>query len=277
MSTSIRVTVAAATLLTVVAGGAMWWSSAGDTSQGAGARDPDAQRRQLLWDALQPMTLADCELARYGEAADGGYLLCGNLLAGVSAAYSYGISGYDGWGCQMATERAVPVHQYDCFDTRRPVCAAPTVFHEECIGTAPATIDGRRFDSLDRQVAANGHADDHIVMKIDVEGAEWDVFLTTSDSMLERIDQLVVEFHGTGDRRFLRAVTRLAQYFHVANLHMNNHACQPGNEPFAAWAYEVLFVNKRLATVSGPRTPPWHALDHPNAPALSDCQSPLRR
>lgn len=231
----------------------------------------------MLWDALQPMTLDNCDLARYGEASDGGYLVCRNLLDGMAAAYSYGISGYDGWGCQMATERGVPVHQYDCFDPRRPSCAVPTVFHDECIGTAAATIDGRRFDSLERQVAANGHDGARIVMKIDVEGAEWDVFLTTPDSMLDRIDQLVVEFHGTSDRRFLRAVTRLSQYFHVANLHMNNYACQPGHEPFAAWAYEVLFVSKRLTTATGPRATPLHPLDSPNAPNLPDCQSVAAR
>lgn len=230
--------------------------------------------RQQLWQALQPVTLEACDLQRLGEPADGGYLACANLLDGVAAGYSYGISGYDGWGCEVATRLGVPVHQYDCFDSRKPACAAGTVFHAECIGTGPATIDGRTFDALDRHVAANGHADARIVMKIDVEGAEWDVFLTTPDAMLSRIDQLVVEFHGTGEARFLAAVHRLKEVFHVANLHMNNYACTGGQAPFAAWAYEVLFVNKRLtAAAPAPRATPFHPLDRPNAPELPDCQT----
>ena len=38
--------------------------------------------------------------------------LCANLLGDVKSAYSYGISGYDQWGCDVSTRLRVPVHQY---------------------------------------------------------------------------------------------------------------------------------------------------------------------
>ncbi|MDP2389245.1 MAG: hypothetical protein Q8N52_02860, partial [Acidobacteriota bacterium] len=47
-------------------------------------------RRQAAFQTLQPVQLARCDLSRYGEPSDGGYLLCGNLLGDVQAAYSYG-------------------------------------------------------------------------------------------------------------------------------------------------------------------------------------------
>jgi Methyltransferase FkbM domain len=230
--------------------------------------------RDMLWQSLQPVTLDGCRLERYGEANDGGYLLCGNLLTDVTAGYSYGISGYDGWGCQVSTALRVPVHQYDCFDTRAPGCAGgETEFHAECIGRESTTIDNRPYDTLEHQLARNGHGAERIVMKIDVEGAEWDVFATAPDDVLERIDQLVVEFHRTDERRFLTVVQRLARYFHVANLHMNNHACSAGDQPFGAWAYEVLFVNRRLPVTAGARrTPPFAPLDQPNDGTRPDCQ-----
>lgn len=236
--------------------------------------DPAARNRAQLWRELQPVALERCEMARFGEGNDGGYLVCGNLLSDVRAGFSYGISGYDGWGCEVATRFHVPVHEYDCFDQRAPACGGgATTFHGECIGREAATIDGRPFDTLEHQVAAAGHAGDRIVMKIDVEGAEWDVFLTVPDDVLERVDQLVVEFHQTSAPRFLSAVQRLKRYFHVTNLHMNNNACSGEDAPFGAWAYEVLFVNKRLpvGTVS-PRETPYHALDRPNATDRPDCQ-----
>lgn len=236
-------------------------------------RDLVAFMRQQLWAALQPVTLANCDLQRFGEAHDGGYLVCANLLPGVAAGYSYGISGYDGWGCQVATTLRVPVHQFDCFDTRQPACAAGTVFHAECVGTEPVEIEGRRFDSMARQMAANGHTGARVVMKMDVEGAEWNAFLTASDATLDQIDQLIIELHGNGEARFLQAVHRLKAHFEVANLHMNNYACTGGQAPFGAWAYEVLFVNKRIATVSPtPRATPFHRLDAANAPEQPDCQ-----
>src|ERR1043166_1379829 len=47
--------------------------------------------RQRLFDAVQPVNVTNCTLARVGNAHDGGYLVCENLLGNVKTAYSYGI------------------------------------------------------------------------------------------------------------------------------------------------------------------------------------------
>src|SRR2546429_628447 len=84
-----------------------------------------------------------------GPEHDEGYPLCVNLLAAVKAGYSYGISGYDGWGCDVSRQLHVPVHQYDCFDLRVPSCpGGDTVFHGECIAPTKFTEDGRPFDTF---------------------------------------------------------------------------------------------------------------------------------
>ena len=238
---------------------------------------PEAARtRAALFAELLPVRLSNCELSRFGEANDGGYLMCGNLLQDVAAGYSYGISGYDGWGCDTSQRLRVRVHQYDCFDLERPSCGGgSTVFHEECLA-AGTFADGkqRRFDTLENQLARNGDAASRVVVKMDVEGAEWEAFLSAPDSVIERIEQLTVEFHGTAEERYLAAVRRLKRFFHVAHLHFNNFSCWPGLEPFPAWAYEVLFVSKRLGVVdaSSPATRP-HRLDAPNNLRAPDCQS----
>jgi hypothetical protein len=41
----------------------------------------------------------------------------------------------------------------------------------------------------------------------------------------------------------------LKQFFEVAHIHFNNASCVGDVEPFPSWAYEVLFVSKRLAVV----------------------------
>jgi hypothetical protein len=267
----VRWIVVAGVVVAAVAVAVTWRTT---TRQEAPPANSQAMTRRMLWFELQPVTVAGCTLERFGEPGDGGYLLCANLLDGATAGYSYGISGYDGWGCDVATRQRVPVHQYDCFNLTRPACQATTVFHEECVGVAPAVEDGRTFSTLERQLAANGDAGSRVVVKMDVEGAEWDALLTAPDEVLSRIDQLVVEFHGTDQRRFLTAVLRLKQYFHVANLHMNNHSCEAGHAPFPAWAYEVLFVSRRLADASTEAAPrqPFHLLDRPNTQAVPDCQ-----
>jgi hypothetical protein len=238
-----------------------------------------AEMRTALFAELQPVRLSNCELARFGERNDGGYLLCANLLLDAAAGYSYGIAGYDQWGCDTSMKLGVRVHQYDCFDLERPSCAAgDTVFHEECLAARTFVDEKRRhFDTLENQLARNGDAASRVVVKMDVEGAEWDAFLSAPDSVLERIDQLVIELHGTADERYLAAVRRLKRFFHVAHLHFNNFACWPGLEPFPAWAYEVLFVNRRIGVVdgSGPPVRP-HPFDAPNNLKAADCQAVVR-
>jgi hypothetical protein len=230
--------------------------------------------RYMLYDALKPVALANCEFARFGEAHDGGYTMCGNLLDSVGAGYSYGISNYDKWGCDIASRLDVTVHQYDCFDTRQPACpTGKTVFHPECVSAEPFTEEGRPFDTLASQVRRNGDEARRLVVKMDVEGAEWDSLLFAPDEVLAAIDQLVLEMHGVTEAKYAAAVQRLNQFFHVANVHFNNFTCQGGIEPFPAWAYEVLFVNKRIG-VLGPSgaVPTAPAGDAPNNPDLVDCQ-----
>ncbi len=236
------------------------------------------QVRARLFAELQPVELPNCRPERFGEPHDGGYVMCANLLGSVKAGYSYGISGYDQWGCDVARRLNVRVHQYDCFNLEKPVCAdGVTVFHAECI--APSRCEdeaGRVFDTFENQFAGNGDGAKRVVVKIDVEGAEWQTFLDTPPEVFNRIDQLVVEFHGVDREHYLAAVRRLKEFFFVGNLHINNYACTPGLDPFPAWAYEVLFVNKRIASASGPRPPGPHPLDAPNKPTVADCQ-PLDR
>ena len=233
-----------------------------------------AQHRERLFAEIQPVTLANCELQRFGEPHDGGYLLCGNLLGDVKAAYSYGISGYDQWGCDVSRRLKVRVHQYDCFNLTRPRCPrGKMVFHEECIGDSRRVEDGRPFDTFENQVQSNGDVGRQLVVKMDVEGSEWESFVGASDALLERIDQMAVEFHGVDEGRFIVAMSRLKEHFYIANLHWNNFGCNAGIAPFQAWAYELLLVNKRIGVPDTAKPVTRSLLDRPNNPELPDCQA----
>lgn len=231
--------------------------------------------RQALFDELKPVALKNCTLARYGGPADGGYVMCANLIAGVESAYSYGIDREDNWGCQLSREFQVTIHQYDCFTPHRPTCdGGRYVFHDECVGSVTTTIDGNPFDTLPGQIAKNGDAGKRLIVKIDIEGAEWDSLLATPDDVLARIDQMPMELHGIDDARFLEVVRKLKQQFHLVNLHFNNFACSPDAAPFPAPAYQVLWVNKRLAEIdpAAPVPAPMSAANAPDNPDAPDCQ-----
>jgi hypothetical protein len=76
----------------------------------------------------------------------------------------------------------------------------------------------------------------------------------------------------------LSVVQKLKRTFHLVHLHFNNHACDPNLHPFPAWAYQLLFVNKRVGVVGRPKrgTAPPQAFDAPDNPHALDCQLPPR-
>ena len=64
------------------------------------------------------------------------------------------------------------------------------------------------------------------------------------------------------------------QKFYLVNLHFNNFVCSWRSSPLPAWAFEVLWVNKRLGVLdeSAPRPAPMSALNAPDNPEVPDCQ-----
>ncbi len=132
------------------------------------------ERRVALLAELQPVTLSNCVLARVGGKNDGGYLMCANLMKGTRTAYSYGIGTDDHWGCEVSRTHKVTVHQYDCFAPTKVQCAGAVFkLNNECVGPRVETIDGRRYDTIANQIAANGDTGKKMLVKIDIEGAEW--------------------------------------------------------------------------------------------------------
>lgn len=231
--------------------------------------------REALLQELQTVTLKNCTLKRYGSANDGGYLMCENLIDGVQSAYSYGISTEDNWGCDVSRQFNVAVHQYDCFTPHRPACEGGRfIFHDECVGPRLETVDGQPFDSISSQIARNGDAGKSLLVKIDIEGAEWDSLMATPDEVLGRISQMPMELHGVDDRKFLEVVRRLKHHFYLVNLHFNNWSCTADSAPLPAPVFQVLWVNKRIGEIdpSGPSPAPMSPLNAPDGPKQPDCQ-----
>lgn len=241
---------------------------------------PDAnyEMRKALMAEIQPVVLKNCDLKRFGKGKDEGYLMCDNLMANVQSAYSYGIEARDAWGCEITEKLNVMVYQYDCFDLTAPKCpTGKTKFFGECIGDKKSIVEKRPFDTLANQIAKNGDLKKNLLLKMDVEGAEWDSLAATPDEQLERFSQIAIEFHKVNDPRFLAIIKKLKKTFYFVHIHFNNHACSEDFPPFPAWAFQALLVNKKIgeldAAAPAPKLP--HPLDQPDQLKHKDCQAPL--
>jgi hypothetical protein len=237
--------------------------------------------RSRLFSELQPVQLKNCEMKRYGLGRDEGYLLCDNLLKNIRVTYSYGIAGRDGLGCEISTKLTVPVHQYDCFNLTRPVCeTGNALFHEECVGGVMKRDGaGRLFDTIENHIIKNNDAGKTLLLKMDVEGAEWESLAATSDEALQNVDQIAIElhieFHKDQDKKkYLDLVKKLKNTFYIVHIHFNNHACTKGlDTPFPSRAFQVLMVNKKVGILDEGRKPVLpNPLDEKDNPDLPDCQ-----
>jgi hypothetical protein len=257
--------------LAVVAFAAAAAIAIGDVARRTAAR----KLREAILAELQPVALKNCTLKRFGSVNDGGYLMCENLIEPLDAVYSYGVGPNDDWACDVSRKYHVPVHQYDCFDPARPTCNGGTfVFHDECVGDRTGSTESHLFDTLENQIRKNGDTGRHLLIKMDIEGAEWDSLLAAPDGLLESIPQLPMEMHGFDDPKIVEVLRKLNRNFYLVNLHFNNWSCTPKAAPLPAWAYQVLWVNKRIGVLD-PGTPfsaRMSPLNAPDSPTRPDCQ-----
>jgi hypothetical protein len=238
-------------------------------------RVPARRLREAILAELQPVALKNCALKRFGSANDGGYLMCENLIEPLDTAYSYGVGPNDDWGCEVSRRYHVPVYQYDCFDPARPTCNGGTfVFHDECVGDRTSYRKSRFFDTLQNQIRKNGDTGRRLIIKMDIEGAEWDSLLAAPDELLASIPQIAMEMHGYNDPKILEAIRKLKRNFYLVNLHFNNWSCTWKAAPLPAWAYQTHWVNKRIGVIdpAAPVPAPMSPLNAPDSPTWRDCQ-----
>jgi len=197
-----------------------------------------------------------------------------NLDKGLVGAYSYGINGFDGWGMAIAARYKLPLNEYDCTNANQPkVCQGCEVhFHDECILDNASPVKAK-FKTLTEQLKESGNAnaaERSLLLKIDVEGAEWDVFAKEPTANMQKFRQIVVEYHWLNKEsehpRYLAAVQKIEQAgFAVAHLHGNNYG--GGDVAFGEFkipnVLEVTYTQKPAQGCAA--NVPYHvALDMPN-------------
>jgi hypothetical protein len=223
---------------------------------------------------IRPFDIADRAKIRVGNPHDGGYVMIDDF-AGVRAALSIGIGEEISWDMDIG-RRGVAVFQFDHTIDAAPVLQRGFRFFRKRVGPS-GKVDGET--TLAGILELEELRDDrNILMKMDIEGDEWDALDVTSDACIRRIRQCVIEFHQLENfasaewaNRALRVFSKIAQTHQVVHLHGNNHCgfVVLGGIPFPS-VIEITLI-RRDHHVFTPSQGCWPtALDAPNRPDVAD-------
>ena len=193
----------------------------------AANQSPAAQQEILeALRLLEPHRAIGFDKVRVGSSRDGGYVQIDDP-AGIVHALSFGISDNDSWDLAMAG-KGVPVDQFDFSVDAAPSTHPLLKFHKLRISAER----GEGLATLPDLVAlhSRGPGPD-IILKMDIEGAEWDVLAECDAASLGRIAQILCEFHDLSRLvepefrgRVVKGLRNLAAQFAAVHVHGNNCA-----------------------------------------------------
>ena len=163
------------------------------------------------------------DLIRIGRDYDGGYIMLNDFQDG-GIAYSFGIFDDVSWDKAMAS-RGYNIFMYDHTIEKLP--EENPRFHWSQIGIADGILQDERLKTLEYLIAQNHHEHEkNMILKMDVEGAEWGFLENVSSEMLSQFSQLLFEFHGVNDagtyKRVLEVLRKINKTHQLIHLHGQN-------------------------------------------------------
>ena len=242
---------------------------------------PKSSRNDLI-DVISQFQPVDTghDLIRIGGSGDGGYLVP-NDLEGIRHCFSPGVSLIADFEAELAEKYGIQSYMADASVEAPPSDNEHFHFEKKFLGAA----DGGEFITLQTWMNSQPqtHNDNDLLLQMDIEGAEYDVFITTPMDTLKRFRIIVVELHGVErifDRNFLPLfrplMQKLTSEFAVAHIHPNNAApLSKMGGVHVPPLLEVTFLRKdRLIGDGAPiRTLP-HPLDEKNVAHYKDVAIP---
>ncbi len=189
-------------------------------------RRPEAKGNPVL-DALSLLTPYDIDIPkrRIGPNADGGYVLA-DRLSPDQAVLSYGIGTEYRFDDAMA-EAGHAVYMFD-HTIAQPALGRPNmVWFAE--GVAGRSQPDKKLHSIQDQIERLDIRGDRLILKMDVEGAEFDAIGLMPDETLGRFEQILLEVHYLAnlENEALRAsvvamLRKLNRRFTLFHVHANN-------------------------------------------------------
>jgi hypothetical protein len=202
-----------------------------------------------IMELIVPHNCPSITKVRLGALHDGGYI-CLDDFAETRAALSLGINDDVTWDIDLIDRNnKTTVFQYDHTVDGPPNPNHNFKFHKTRIVPNRNSEDGVTIEQI--VSAYRICRTDKPILKMDIEGSEWDVFDEMPESTLNIFSQILVEFHGfehIGTKDFgekaLRVFRKLSKSFRLVHVHGNNWGAQLAFGPHLFPAVlEISFAN----------------------------------
>jgi hypothetical protein len=176
---------------------------------------------------LKPYDVPEVGKKRLGGPGDGGYVLLDDLES-IGAVYSIGI-GTDVSFDEELAKLGKEVFMFDHTINGPPLSHPNFRFVRE--GAGKENDEFAAIYTIEHQIQKLGHVGrGDLILKIDVEGAELDIFSSISSQTLQHFRQMTMELHSIqniGDpnfrAKFTAAFSRINSLFTLFHVHANNH------------------------------------------------------
>ena len=235
-----------------------------------GRRQLHIRKVRALIKRLYPLSI-DKEPIRFGPNGDGGYLIPDDL-EGIHACFSPGVSDISGFEKDCA-DQGIKVFLADASVDKAADEHELFHFTKKFIGGT----ERDNFITLDDWVnSSTNEGSSDLMMQIDIEGDEYEVFDATSKALMQRFRIIVAEFHEL-DKLAEMDSDRCKEIFSVLNQILTTHSCvhlHPnnccGSLPYEDFDFpkvmEFTFVRKDFIKQSSYQTNFPHPLDYNNTP-----------
>ena len=212
------------------------------------------------------------EKTRLGNLFDGGYVVPLKILSLIDVVYTYGVADDTSFEEDLVKHADINVRLYDHTINGLPVENGRFFFKKQGI----AERKYGNFDTFKNNLKENNDIGRKIILKLDVEGAEWQVLENILDESSKDIVAIVLEIHKLYRYEkimsYIKLFKKINSKFTLVHLHGNNICSLVtfGNKKLSD-VLELTLINNNLI---GEKVIMSHSLpsekDYPNAKEKDD-------
>jgi hypothetical protein len=189
------------------------------------ARYPLTTRTSIekLMELLEPNL--NHNLIRLGDQKDGGYVLV-DCIRESSCVFSIGVGDNFSFD-ESISEKVESIIMVDHSVDFSPKIPNATFMKKKLV----ARVHNKATEVSLSDLYSTLEDGTPAILKMDIEGSEWDILESADEALLAKFDQLVIEFHGILERakrddldKIITVMQKLIEQFEVVNTHANNYS-----------------------------------------------------